>query len=140
MIISEMLVIINASEDFRFLYLTETTKEIAKRAAKAANKIYLTKSETLLVEKQMDLKRNFDTGGLPLGKYVIALELVYPGGVAPSSAHFEVIEKPPISIIGRIIIFLIILILIILIIIIILLIIRKLKEKKKEKESTAETS
>ena len=105
-----------------------------------ANKIYLTKSETLLVEKQMDLKRNFDTGALPLGKYVIALELVYPGGVAPSSAHFEVIEKPPISIIGRIIIFLIILILIILIIIIILLIIRKLREKKKEKESTAETS
>ena len=104
------------------------------------NKIYLTKSETLLVEKQMDLKRNFDTGALPLGKYVIALELVYPGGVAPSSAHFEVVEKPTISIIGRIIIFLIILILIILIIIIILLIIRKLKEKKKERESASETS
>ncbi|MBM3228335.1 hypothetical protein FJZ20_00380 [Candidatus Pacearchaeota archaeon] len=104
------------------------------------NKIYLTKSETLLVEKQMDFKRNFDTGALPASKYVIALELVYPGGVAPSSAHFEVVEKPPISIIGKIIIFLIILILIILIIIIILLIIKKLKEKNKERESVSETS
>jgi len=96
-----------------------------------ANEIYLTKSETLLVEEQVKLKRNFDTGTLPLGNYVIGLELVYPGGVAPSSAHFKVIEKPFSSILGKIILFLIILILLIAIIIIAVLIIRRIREKKK---------
>ena len=76
------------------------------------NKVYLKKSETLLIEEQMEIKRNFDTGSLPLGKYIIGLELVYPGGIAPSSAHFEV--TPPSSIFGRIVLFLLILILLIL--------------------------
>ena len=96
------------------------------------NEIYLTKSETLLVEEQVELKRNFDTGTLPLGDYVIGLELIYPNGVAPSSAHFEVIEKEA-GIVGRIILFLLILILLILIIIVIILIIRRLREKQKQK-------
>ncbi len=104
-----------------------------------ANKVYLTKSETLLVEEQVELKRNFDTGNLPLGDYVIGLELIYPGGVAPSSAHFIVIERAGSSVLGRIILFLIIMILIIAIIIIILLIIRKIKERKKESVAAAPT-
>jgi hypothetical protein len=95
-----------------------------------ANRVYLTKSETLLVEEQVQLRRNFDTGNLPIGDYVIGLELVYPGGVAPSSAHFIVVERAISTILGRIILFLIILILIIIIIIIIVLIIRKNKERK----------
>jgi hypothetical protein len=97
-----------------------------------AGQIYLTKSETLLVEEQMELNRNFDIGNLPLGEYVIALELVYPNGVAPSSAHFKVIEQPSVIIIGKFILFLIILILLIAIAIIIILIARKLREKKKQ--------
>jgi len=96
------------------------------------NKVFLTKSETLLVDKLTELRRNFDTGLLPPGDYVISLELVYPNGVAPSSAHFRVVEKLPISIFGRIILFLIIMILIILILIIIILIWRR-RKKKKEK-------
>jgi hypothetical protein len=56
-------------------------------------KIFLTKSETLLIESQKSIKRNFDTGGLPIGKYIIELELVYPYGVAPSSAHFDVVKN-----------------------------------------------
>ncbi|MDD5700049.1 MAG: hypothetical protein PHH00_02545 [Candidatus Nanoarchaeia archaeon] len=55
--------------------------------------VFLTRSETLLVEEQKRIRRDFDTGGLPLGKYVVELELVYPFGVAPSSAHFDVIEN-----------------------------------------------
>jgi hypothetical protein len=95
-----------------------------------ANRIYLTKSETLLIDEQIQLRRNFDTGALPIGNYVVGLELVYPGGVAPSSAHFMVVERAISTILGRIILFLIILILIIAIIIIIILIIRKHKERK----------
>mgnify|MGYP001574184307 FL=1 len=56
-------------------------------------KVYLTKSETLLIEKRIDFRRDFDTGILPLGKYIIGLELVYPNGVVTSSAHFEVVER-----------------------------------------------
>jgi len=97
-------------------------------------KTYLTRSETTMVEDQVEFKRNFDTGILPLGKYIVGLQLVYSNGVAPSSAHFEVIEKPPISIFGKIVFFLIILILIILILIVIILIQRK---RKKDKQAAA---
>jgi len=99
-----------------------------------SGKVYLTKTETLLIEEQMELNRNFDIGNLPLGDYVIALELVYPEGVAPSSAHFKVIERPPVIVIGKIILFLIILILLIAITIIIILILRKLREKNKKQQ------
>jgi hypothetical protein len=55
--------------------------------------IYLTRSETLMVDSQKSIRRDFDTGSLPLGKYVIELELIYPYGIAPSSAHFDVVEN-----------------------------------------------
>ena len=100
-----------------------------------ANRVYLTKSETLLVEEQVQLRRNFDTGNLPLGKYIVGLELVYPRGVAPSSAHFIVIERPISTILGKLILFLIILILIVAIIIIIILIIRRIKERKQTQQT-----
>ena len=99
------------------------------------NRVYLTKRETLLIEEQLQLRRNFDTGNLPIGDYVVGLELVYPGGVAPSSAHFIVVERPISTILGRIILFLIILILIIAIIIIIILIIRKFKEREQAQQT-----
>ena len=94
-------------------------------------KTYLTKTETLLINNKMEFKRNFGTGALPLGKYIVGLELVYSNGVAPSSAHFEVTEKTPISLFGKIVFFLIILILIILILLIIFLIKRE-RDKKKQ--------
>jgi len=96
------------------------------------NNIYLTKSETLLVEDRVEFDRDFDTGMLPLGKYVIGLELIYTNGVAPSSAHFEVVERPPIDILGRLILWLIILILLIAILILVVLIIRYLRRKQEE--------
>jgi len=94
------------------------------------NKVYLTKSETILVEEQTRLNRNFDTGILPLGDYVVGLELVYPNGVAPSSAHFKV--TTPISIFGRIVLFLAFLILILAILILIVLIWRHRKKKEEQ--------
>lgn len=102
-----------------------------------ANRVYLTKTETLLVENQTELRRNFETGTLPVGDYVVGLELVYPNGVAPSSAHFKV--TPPISFLGRIVIFLIIMILVILIIIIILIRRRRKREQGEVVEETGET-
>ena len=99
-----------------------------------SGKIYLTKSETMLVEELVELDRNFDTGALPLGRYVVGLELRYPNGVAPSSAHFEVTERR--SIIGRIILYLISLILLILIIILLILIWRRRKKKQEASQET----
>jgi hypothetical protein len=60
--------------------------------------IYVTESETLLIEDEMKLKRDFSTSLLPLGDFVIGLELVYPNGVATSSANFRVSERIPFSI------------------------------------------
>ena len=94
-----------------------------------AGKTYLTRSETVFVEDQVNFKRNFDTGMLPLGTYIVGLELVYSGGVAPSSAHFEVIEKLPMPF-GILAFYLIAAVLIVLILIILILINKKRKEDK----------
>ncbi len=85
-------------------------------------KIYLTQSETVLVQNSMDFMRNFGTGDLPLGKYIIGLELVYPGGIAPSSAYFEVLQRSPEDTLGYILFFLVIGILVVIILIIAFLI------------------
>jgi hypothetical protein len=91
-------------------------------------KIYLTQSETVLVEKKMNFRKNFGVGSLPLGKYIVGLELVYPGGVAPSSAHFEIVGKTATGFLGSLIFFLMIAILILAILIILLIIRRKRKQ------------
>ncbi len=95
-------------------------------------KIYLTKTETLLIEDKLDFKRNFGTGALPLGKYIVGLELVYSNGVAPSSAHFEITEKQPIGLFGKIIYFLVVLIIITLILLIVIFIKRE-RDKRKQR-------
>ena len=94
------------------------------------NNIYLTKGETLLVEEEIELNRDFDTGLLPLGDYIIGLELKYPNGVAPSSANFQV--TPPIGIFGKIVLYLIFMISIVAILILIILIYRRRKKKEEE--------
>ena len=93
-----------------------------------SGKIYLTKSETVLVQDKMDFERDFGTGMLPAGSYIITLDLVYPGGVAPSSARFEVVPMTAGNLLGTILFFLIFLILIVAITIIIILIKRKRRE------------
>jgi hypothetical protein len=90
--------------------------------------IYLTRSETVLIENQVNFKRNFDTGILPLGQYIVGLELIYPNGVAPSSAHFEVTQGRQNTFFGKVVFFLINLILIVLILIIILIVWRIIKQ------------
>ncbi|MBI2043293.1 hypothetical protein HYT25_02810 [Candidatus Pacearchaeota archaeon] len=91
-------------------------------------KIYLTKSETLLVDKRIDFRRDFDTGILPLGQYIVGLELVYPNGVATSSAHFEVVER--VISLGYLVYYLIIAILINMILIVVLFIDRFYKQRR----------
>lgn len=93
-------------------------------------KTYLTNSETILVEEALDFNRNFGTGALPIGKYVVGLELIYPNGVAPSSAQFDIIEREPLTIFGRIVVFLLILILFVSIVLVIVWIKRE-RDKNK---------
>ncbi|MCK4647547.1 hypothetical protein KAT24_01290 [Candidatus Pacearchaeota archaeon] len=95
-----------------------------------SGKVYLTQSETVLVEKKVNFRRNFGTGSLPLGKYIVGLELVYSGGVAPSSAHFEIVQKTATDFLGSLMFILLIAILI-LAILIILLIIRRKKQQEQ---------
>lgn len=102
------------------------------------NKVYLTKTETLLVDRQIDFKRDFDTGVLPPGKYIVGVELVYSNGVATSSAHFEVLPPKKISL-SNMIYYLVIAILINVILIVALVISRIYKERK-EAETSAQDS
>ena len=104
-------------------------------------KVYLTRSETVLVDSQVNFKRNFDTGVLPLGQYIVGLELIYPNGVAPSSAHFEVIMGGQSTFFGRLVFFLVNSILIILILLIALIVwrtIKRIQDKKKIQEKEKE--
>ncbi len=93
-------------------------------------KVYITQSESMLVDRQIDFRKNFDIGLLPLGDYVVGLELVYPGGIAPSSAHFTIVEQSPSGFFGKLAFWLIIIILLVLIMIIILMI-KKRRDREK---------
>jgi cysteine-rich repeat protein len=94
-------------------------------------RMYLTRTETVLVEQQVNFRRDFDTGFLPLGEYIVGLELIYPNGVAPSSAHFEVISKGPTTLFGKIVFFLVNAILIVLILLIFMIILRLWKQIRR---------
>jgi len=97
----------------------------------SSGKIFLTKSETVLISDKMNFERDFGTGALPLGNYIISLELVYPGGIAPSSAQFEVVPMSFGNLLGVMLFFLIMLIVIVAIIIVIVLIRRKRRENQR---------
>ena len=91
--------------------------------------IYLTKSETLLITEQVSIERSFETGSLPIGNYIVGLELIYPNGIAPSSAHFEVVGKIPAGLFTKLIIYLVFGVLFLLVIV--MLIREILKDKKR---------
>jgi len=95
----------------------------------AKGEVYLTHSETVLIEDRMDLYRDFDIGSLGFGKYIIYLELVYPTGVAPSSAGFEIVKTTTESFLGLVVFTLIVAMIIVSILIVALTI--KLKRAKK---------
>ena len=96
--------------------------------------VFLTHSETLLVEEEVTFRRDFDTGILPIGAYVVGLELVYPNGVAPSSASFTILERAPVSF-GAFFFYLLILLLIIAIIVISILIYRWYKKQRENQQN-----
>lgn len=91
--------------------------------------VYLTQTQTMLIQNQTIFNKNFDTGGLPLGNYTIGLELIYLNGTAPSSAHFEIVARN-LTFLGFLIYYLIVGILLISIAILIVLIIRSIKDNK----------
>lgn len=62
-----------------------------------SGKTYSQESETMLVDKQKNFEKQFSTLNLPVGDYVVGLEVIYPNGVATSSSHFSVVEKIPMS-------------------------------------------
>ena len=58
-----------------------------------AGNSYLEDSETFYVLGDKTFTKDFHTADLPPGKYVLALEIVYPGAFATSSVQFEVLQK-----------------------------------------------
>ena len=58
---------------------------------------YLEESETFFVLHQKEYVKEFATQNLPVGEYVLGLELIYPGAFATSSVQFEVAPSQPVS-------------------------------------------
>jgi len=100
--------------------------------------VYLTRSETVLVYEQVNFRRSFDTGFLPLGQYIIGLELIYPNGVAPSSAHFEIATGRQNTFFGKVVFFIVNLILIVLILLILFIVLRMIRQLIKNKKTPEE--
>lgn len=92
---------------------------------------FLTESETMLVEEQKSFIRKFITQNLPVGNYVLGLELEYPNGLATSSSHFEIVEGELPALIDYRFILLILGAGILILIIVILIISRRYKNIKK---------
>ena len=97
-----------------------------------SGKIYTTKSETVLVENDVNIYRDFETGNLAPGEYIIGLELVYPGGVAPSSAHFEIVKTTTEDFLSLVVFVLILAMIIVAIIIVALSLRLKTRGRKEE--------
>ena len=97
--------------------------------------VYLTESETVLVEQQKSYSKQFFTSDLPVGKYIAGIEAVYSNGIATSSVHFEVVENslfknlPSLSIVF----YLVILVLVILVVYVIVSRIKYSHKKAKRK-------
>jgi hypothetical protein len=47
----------------------------------------------MLIEEQKSFVKRFATQNLPVGNYILGLELDYPNGLATSSSHFEVVGE-----------------------------------------------
>ncbi len=55
--------------------------------------VYLEGSETFYVAGQKEYVKEFSTLDLPPGKYIVGLEIIYPGDFATSSSQFEIKKK-----------------------------------------------
>jgi hypothetical protein len=58
-----------------------------------SGRTYMAESETMMIEGQKTFKKQFYPKNLLPGNYIIGLELVYPNGVATTSAHFSVVSR-----------------------------------------------
>lgn len=98
-----------------------------------AGEIYLEDSETFAVENEKSFVKEFPTEGLPPGKYVLGMEIVYPGAFATSSSVFEVEEKAGFGGFGltKTNITLLVAVAIIIVLIILVIVIRRSMRKKK---------
>lgn len=93
--------------------------------------VYVRESETLLIQEQIDFDKDFKTRDLPPGLYLVTLDLIYLNGIAPSSAHFEVLAPDRPNFLA-IIIFILLLLILIIGIILILILIRRYKKRRDE--------
>jgi hypothetical protein len=92
--------------------------------------ILLEESETILVDEQKDFGKKFNTNNLPVGNYIVGLEVVYPNGVAAASSHFEVVKSKPLDM--RKILFLVISILVVLMVLVVIFMIAYKRKRGKK--------
>lgn len=95
--------------------------------------ILLEESETFFVLGSKTLSKELNTAGFPPGKYVVGLEIVYPGAFAVSSAQFEVLESGAFSFDTNTIIIIVVAIAIIIALIIVIWAVKKKPGRRKRR-------
>lgn len=60
---------------------------------------YLEETETFFVLGEKDFDKEFFSEALPVGKYVLGMEVIYPGAFATSSTQFEVVGQEGLDIV-----------------------------------------
>ncbi|MEK6914458.1 MAG: hypothetical protein AABW83_02295, partial [Nanoarchaeota archaeon] len=83
-ILESQVTLIPIGEDVRF---DVTSKYMIKNFD---GKTFLSESETFLIDGTKTFKKRFKTSSLPTGDYFVAIELIYPNGVAVSSSYFKI--------------------------------------------------
>ncbi|MEK6819903.1 MAG: hypothetical protein AABY03_01755 [Nanoarchaeota archaeon] len=89
---------------------------------------YGSSSETLAVLREKTFEHEFDSSELQVGDYIVAIEVIYSGGIATASHQFKVVEKGASVLFSSI--FLIILAIAIFILVILVVIAKNYKENK----------
>lgn len=90
--------------------------------------VYGSNSETLAVLREKTFEHEFDSSELQVGDYLVAVEVIYPGGIATASHQFKVVEKEAGALFNSI--FLIILAIAVFILIILVIIAKNYKENR----------
>ncbi len=98
-------------------------------------KAYYEESETFYVDEQKSFAKEFKTGKLEYGSYVLGIEMTYAGGFASTSVHFEVKEEEkPSTFIKAYYIYFIILIMLIIVILFVIFELKKMQKYKRYKK------
>ena len=115
---------------------TATTEiTLRYRIMDSLNRVLHSERAAIRLKEMQEVRRNFGTGSLEKGDYILSLDITSQNTFESSSAHFSITVREIPEVLGKIILFLAILTLIISIILLTIMITKKVKIMDKKRET-----